>query len=127
MTSYLILKHIHMTAAYLTITLFALRLALDGCGRSGWRQGPLRWVPHVNDTVLLLAAVGLVVVSGWMPFVHHWLTLKIVLLLGYIAAGAVALNPQRTRPVRWLASLLALAQVGLIVVLAKTKPLLFGA
>lgn len=127
MTSYLILKHIHMTAAYLTITLFALRLVLDGCGRPGWRQSALRWLPHVNDTVLLLAAVGLVIVSGWMPLVHHWLTLKIVLLLGYIATGAVALNPQRPRPVRWLAAVLALGQVGLIVVLAKTKPLLFGA
>ncbi|SFM78949.1 SirB2 family protein [Marinobacter zhejiangensis] len=126
MTSYVLLKHIHMTAAYITIALFGLRLLLDSCGRPGWREGPLRWIPHANDTVLLLAAVGLVVVSGWMPLVHHWLTLKVVFLLGYIAAGVVALSPQRRTPVRVVAALAALAQVGLIVVLAKTKPVLFA-
>ena len=39
MTSYIILKHLHMTTAYLTITLFALRLLLDAVGRPGWRAG----------------------------------------------------------------------------------------
>lgn len=126
MTSYAILKHIHMTAAYLTITLFVLRLALDVVGQSTWRQGPLRWIPHVNDTVLLVAAIGLVIVTGWMPFMHHWLTLKVLLLVGYILAGAVALKPTHSVPVRALAAVLALAQVATIVFLAKTKPVLLG-
>ena len=60
MTSYIILKHLHMTTAYLTITLFALRLLLDAVGRPGWRQTPLRFIPHINDTILLVAAIALV-------------------------------------------------------------------
>lgn len=126
MTSYLVLKHIHMTAAYLTIGLFCLRLLLDCAKRPGWRNGPLRWLPHLNDTVLLAAAIALLVIGGWMPWVHYWLALKIVLLLGYIAAGMVALKPERQLPVRGVAAALALVQVGLIVFLAKTKPVLFG-
>ncbi|MDX1755454.1 MAG: SirB2 family protein [Marinobacter sp.] len=127
MSLYLVIKSIHMLTAYLTVTLFALRLLLDAVGRPGWRQGPLRWLPHANDTVLLLAAIGLVVVTGWMPFVHHWLTAKVLLLVGYIVAGVFALKPTVRTPVRVLAAVLALGQVSLILHLAMTKPLLFAA
>lgn len=122
MSSYVILKHLHMTAAGITVLLFCLRLLLDAAGRPGWRRTPLRWIPHVNDTVLLAAAIGLVLVTSWMPFVHGWLTAKIVLLLGYIVAGMFALRPDLPAPKRVVASVLALGQVSLIFVLAVTKP-----
>ena len=63
--AYTIFKHIHMLTAYLTVTLFALRLLMDAVGRPGWRQTPLRWIPHANDTLLLVAAIGLVAVTPW--------------------------------------------------------------
>ena len=122
---YTILKHIHMTTAYLTVTLFALRLLLDAVGRPGWRQTPLRWIPHANDTVLLLAAIGLVLVTSWTPFVHDWLTIKIVLLVGYIVAGVFALKPTFSMPVRVVAAVLALLQVSFIFHLAMNKTLPF--
>lgn len=122
---YTILKHIHMTTAYLTVTLFALRLLLDAVGRPGWRQTPLRWIPHANDTVLLLAAIGLVLVTSWTPFVHDWLTIKIVLLVGYIVAGVFALKLTFSVPVRVVAAVLALLQVSLIFHLAMNKTLPF--
>ncbi len=127
MSSYLLLKSIHMTAAYLTVALFGLRLGLDALGRPGWRQTPLRWLPHINDTVLLAAAVGLLLVTGWLPFVHHWLTAKVLLLLGYIVAGAFAMRPSLGLEVRLVAAVLALVQVMAIFHLAITKPLLFDA
>lgn len=126
MSLYLVLKPIHMLAAYLTVGLFVLRLLLDAIGRPGWRQGVLRWLPHANDTVLLLAAIGLVLVTGWMPFVHHWLTAKVLLLVGYIVAGVFALKQGLAAPVRIGAAVLALGQVALILHLAITKPLLLG-
>ncbi|PHQ15766.1 SirB2 family protein [Marinobacter profundi] len=126
MSAYLILKHLHMTAAYLTVTLFALRLLLDAVGRPGWRQTPLRWIPHANDTVLLVAAISLLFVTPWMPFVHGWLTAKIFLLVGYIVAGLFALKPGRSTPVRVTAAILALVQVAAIFHLAMAKPV-FGA
>ena len=122
MSGYLILKSVHMAAAYLTVVLFALRLLLDAVGKPDWRKTPLRWIPHANDTVLLVAAVSLLFVTPWMPFVHGWLTAKIVLLVGYIAAGAVALKVTRSTSVRATAAVLALVQVLAIVHLAVAKP-----
>lgn len=123
--AYVILKHLHMTAAYLTLVLFALRLLLDAVGRPGWRQTPLRWIPHVNDTILLVAAISLLFVTPWMPFVHDWLTLKVLLLVGYIVAGVFAIKPTFSRPVRIGAALLALLQVAFIFHLAMTKAVPF--
>lgn len=123
--AYVILKHLHMTAAYLTVTLFALRLLLDAVGRPSWRLTPLRWIPHAVDTVLLVAAIGLVLVTSWMPFVHGWLTLKILLLAGYIVAGVFAFKTSCSVPVRVVAAILALLQVLFIFHLAMTKTLPF--
>src|SRR5690554_8070785 len=92
MTAYMILKHLHMTAAYLTITLFALRLLLDVVGRPGWRETPLRWIPHANDTALLVAAIALLFVAGYASSIPGWLIAKIVLLVGYIVAGVFSLK-----------------------------------
>ncbi|MFC4259289.1 SirB2 family protein [Marinobacter lacisalsi] len=123
--AYVIFKHLHMLTAYLTITLFALRLLLDAVGKPQWRQTPLRWIPHANDTVLLVAAIGLVVVTPWMPFVHDWLTLKVVLLVGYIVTGIFAMKPTFSVPVRSVAAVLALLQVAFIFHLAMTRALPF--
>jgi len=114
-----------MTTAYLTVILFTLRLVLDAVGRPGWRQTPLRWIPHANDTVLLIAAISLLFVGGWNPLDQGWLMAKILLLLGYIAAGLFALKLTVARPVRIIAAVLALFQVSFIFHLAMTKPVLF--
>jgi len=124
MTAYMILKHLHMTAAYLTITLFALRLLLDVVGRPGWRETPLRWIPHANDTVLLVAAIALLFVAGYASSIPGWLIAKIVLLVGYIVAGVFAIKPKFSTPVRVIAAILALVQVSAIFHLAMAKPLL---
>lgn len=111
-----------MLTAYLTVLLMLLRLGLDLAGRTGWRKTALRWIPHLNDTILLVAALALVAVTVWMPLVHHWLTAKIVLLLGYVAAGKWALDLDRSGAARVSAALLALLQLSLIFLLATWKP-----
>lgn len=125
MSSYVILKTLHMSTAYLTVILFTLRLLMDAVGRPGWRQTPLRWIPHANDTVLLVAAISLLFVGGWNPLEQGWILAKIVLLLGYIAAGLFALRVTVSRPVRVVAAVLALLQVSFIFHLAMAKPVLF--
>ena len=124
MSAYMILKHLHMTTAYLTMTLFALRLLLDAVGRPGWRQTPLRWIPHANDTVLLVAAISLLFVAGYASGMPGWLIAKIVLLVGYIVAGVFALKPTFSKPVRVIAAIVALVQVSAIFHLAMAKPVL---
>ncbi|WP_114418190.1 SirB2 family protein [Marinospirillum perlucidum] len=122
MEAYVLIKHLHMTAAYLTAGLFLLRVSLDALGKTGWRLTPLRWLPHINDSLLLVAALLLLALSGWMPGVHAWLTFKLVLLVGYILAGWVALRQGLAKPWRLLGALLALAQLAGIFFLAIHKP-----
>lgn len=122
MSGYLILKSIHMISAYLTIGLLVLCLLLDMFGKPNWRATALKWIPHANYTVLIVTAIGLLFVSPWMVFVHGWVTAKLFLLFGYIAAATVALKDTRRTSVRAIAAVLALVQVVVIVYLAAAKP-----
>lgn len=122
MSAYVLLKMLHMATAYLTILLFALRLVLDAAGRPGWRQTPLRFIPHINDTILLVSAISLLFVVGYISAMPNWIIAKIVLLVGYIIAGVFALKTTVAKPVRIVAAVLALAQVLGILHLAMAKP-----
>ncbi|MCH8538498.1 MAG: SirB2 family protein [Alkalimonas sp.] len=126
MEYYVPMKHLHMLFAYLTALLFTLRLVLDALGKPGWRQTPLRFIPHINDTLLLVFALALLFVGPWQLFSHGWLALKIVLLFGYIGAGMVALKQTRPKGMRIGFAVLALALLAAIFHLATTKPMLFG-
>jgi len=110
MTDYLFLKAVHVTCAGVSYALFFVR------GLWMMRHPALlerRWVrimPHVNDTLLLAAAVVLAVMSGQYPFVHGWLTAKVIALPVYIALGMIALRHGRTRAIRvaaWVGAQLA--------------------
>lgn len=124
MSMYLVVKSVHMLCAVATVLLFTLRVGLDMADQP-WRRTALRWIPHVNDTVLLVAAIALCFITGWTPLVHHWLTAKIVLLIAYIFAGVVALNQQGSATKRVSATLLAYLLVGTIFYLAWSKPMLW--
>ncbi len=114
MTTYLFLKHLHVTCVVLSITGFFLR------GVWMLRDSPMldrlwvRVVPHVNDTLLLAAATGLSIVQQQYPFVHDWVTAKVLGLLAYIGFGMFALRRGRSKAVRagfWLASLASFAYI----------------
>jgi uncharacterized membrane protein SirB2 len=116
--SYLVLKHLHVTAVLLSGTGFFLRgLLMLG-------DSPLlarRWmkvVPHVVDTVLLGSAITMAVMSAQYPFAQPWLTAKFFGLLAYILLGMVALKRGRTRLVRAAFFIAALAAFAYIVSVA---------
>jgi uncharacterized membrane protein SirB2 len=120
-----IIKIIHVTTALISISGFTLR------GIWMLRDSPqlqAKWVkiiPHVNDTVLLLSAIILAVQMSQAPFVHSWLTAKVLGLLLYIGLGMVALRFGKTKPVKALAFLSAIIVFIYIVLVALTKnPLL---
>ena len=83
-----------------------------------------RWVkivPHVVDTLLLTSALTLVFWSGQYPFEQPWLTAKVLALIVYIALGTIALKRGKTKFIRSLAWVAALATFTYIVVVAVTK------
>lgn len=116
---YLGLKHLHVTTVYITIGLFLLRGAWM-MFRPEYLQ--LRWVrvvPHVNDTILLLSAIGLAFTIQQYPFVHGWLTAKVIGLVIYIALGTIALKRGRSKGVRIAAFVAALITIGYVFSVAR--------
>ena len=121
-TIYLALKAIHVIAVLLSIALFTTRGALVLAGQRQWAMSTLpRRGSQVIDSVLLLAALCLAVLLGQYPFVHGWLTAKLVLLVVYIGFGMLALHGERTRTQRalWFAS--ALLTFAAIVAIARFR------
>ncbi len=119
--NYLAVKHAHMGFVYLTITLFVLRGLLQFAGIDWRRWRLLRILPHVNDTLLLTAAIWMSVTSHQYPFVAGWLTAKVIGLLAYIGFGKLALH--RTAPLRLRlpAFMAAIASVSYVVLAAITR------
>ena len=120
------LKHSHMLFAVISFLFFVLR--------GGWMllespQLQKRWVkvlPHIIDTLLLVCAVSLVVVVQQYPFVHHWVTAKIVGLVLYIVLGTIAIKRGKTKSIRLLAFVGAILVYGYIVGVAlRHSPLSF--
>ena len=119
--TYALIKLVHMSTAALSFSLFFLRgvwmLRAPARLQARW----VRIVPHVIDTVLLTSAVTLAVWSRQYPIAQDWLTAKVVALFVYIALGMVALKRGRSRVVRALAWLGALAVFVYIVAVARSR------
>ncbi len=124
--TYTLLKHLHVTCVILSIGGFCLRglwqLGLvNKSALAGRLSGKLRWLPHVNDTVLLVVAIALAVMSGQYPFVDAWLTAKVLGLVAYIMLGSLALTPGRPAKLRVTAGLTAVIVFGWIASVALSK------
>jgi uncharacterized membrane protein SirB2 len=120
------LKAVHIGSALLSISGFVLRGAWMLQGSPRLKTHATRILPHVVDTVLLVSAIALALRSAQYPFVHPWLTAKVLALLAYIALGSIALKYGKTRRVRVLSFCLALAVFGYIVLVAVTRSPVLG-
>ena len=122
------LKHLHMTAAGLSIILFLIRGAWMFADSPRLKSGFARIVPHVVDTILLASAIGLMFVVHQYPFVNGWLTAKLFGLLAYIVLGTIALKRGPTRTLRGIAFFAAVVVFAWIFMTARTRwPWLFPA
>lgn len=103
------IKWVHVAAALASGALFFIRgLALHLNMR--WPMAaPLRYVSYTINTILLTAALMLATILHQYPFVHSWLTVKVLLLIVYIVLGSYALkrgHTQRARVSFWLLALI---------------------
>jgi uncharacterized membrane protein SirB2 len=74
------IKWAHVAAVSASGVLFFLRGLLANLGARWAMAAPLRYLSYTIDTVLLTAALMLVTILHQYPFVHSWLTAKVVLL-----------------------------------------------
>jgi uncharacterized membrane protein SirB2 len=94
------IKWVHVAAVIVSGSLFALRGAGTLAGAAWPMWAPLRYLTYTVDTVLLTAALMLATILRQYPFVHAWLTVKVLLLVVYIVLGTFALKRGRTRTQR---------------------------
>lgn len=123
---YLLLKHLHQSAAGVSVSLFVLRGLWMVSGSGMLRRTWVRVLPHVVDTGLLVSALLLAWTIAQYPFVHGWLTAKVLALVVYIALGTIALKRGRTPAIRvtaWIAALAVFAYIVLVAITRDVAPL----
>lgn len=102
------IKWVHVAAVILSGSLFFVRGAGVLANMLWPMAAPLRYVTYAVDTTLLTAAFMLATILRQYPFVHHWLTVKVLLLVIYVVLGTFALKRGKTRKERaifWIAAL----------------------
>jgi uncharacterized membrane protein SirB2 len=117
--SFMLLKHIHVSCAVISITLFFLRGIWSFMGSSIMRQRWVKIVPHFVDTALLVSALALAYTIDQYPFLDGWLTAKFFGLVLFILLGTIALKYGKTKTVRVSAWFAALAVFAYIVLVAR--------
>ena len=118
--TYVALLAAHMLLAALSPVLFSLRAWRSIRGLEPAR-GWLRVTPHLVDSLLLLAGIGLALIIQQYPFVDAWLTAKLLALIAYIAVGHYAVRRARSVRGKLSAWFIGLALVLYIVAVAVTK------
>jgi uncharacterized membrane protein SirB2 len=121
----LLVKHLHVALAYITVVGFVARGALalvDSPLRSAtW----IRITPHVVDTLLLICGITLAVQLSLSPLANPWLSAKLVALVVYIGFGVMAMRANSVR-LRLVGFVAALVTVGYIFAVAYSKQVLPG-
>lgn len=124
--SYIALKHLHVTCVVLSGLGFAVRFFWVLTESRLARVRMTRILPHVIDTALLCSALAMVWLSGQYPFVHAWLTAKVLALLVYIGLGGMALKAGRASVSRLKFGLLAALAFAYIVGVALSRQASLG-
>ncbi|HYD89290.1 MAG TPA: SirB2 family protein [Vitreimonas sp.] len=117
---YLQIRNVHIGSVLASGGLFLLRGLGVNLFNASWPMwAPVRYLSYTIDTVLLTAALMLMTIVHQYPFVHHWLTVKVLLLVVYIVLGSFALKRGKTRNARLGFFLSALAVFAFIFSVAR--------
>ena len=92
MTFYYMLKLTHVACVVISGSLFIYRYARLSMRPNQPLAKALKVLPHINDTVLLVSAIGMLSLIGLNPFTTPWLMAKILALLVYITLGAICMR-----------------------------------
>ncbi len=118
MNTYVVIKHIHMTAALASGAFFLLRGLWMMQESSLFNAKLVRVLPHVIDTVLLISALTLV---GFMGSLPTFVLVKVAALFVYIALGMMAFRFMKGWGSRVFMFFLAFSVYAFILSVAITK------
>lgn len=117
MTFYETLKLAHISCVVISGSLFIYRYARLSLHPDQALPKALKVLPHINDTVLLSCAIGMLVLIGLNPFTTPWLLAKIVALLLYIVLGAICMRSlpgSRRQSISFVAAISVFAYILLV-------------
>ncbi|MEY8203844.1 MAG: SirB2 family protein [Bermanella sp.] len=97
---YLPLKYAHVSLVAISIGWFILRGALKIFGPQRVSSSWSRLAPHFIDALLLSSGIGLALLIQQYPISHHWLTVKMFLLVAYVVLGIKTMRSTRPRQQR---------------------------
>lgn len=115
------IKDIHMSTAFISISFFMLRALWVFKGSQMMKQKWVKILPHINDSILLITAVLLVISVKQYPFVDAWLTAKFFALIVYIGLGMFALKHAKEMKHKVMFFVLSLLTFSYMVGVALTK------
>jgi uncharacterized membrane protein SirB2 len=118
---FVVAKSIHLITVTITIVFFLLRGVWMVRQSKLLQTKPVKILPHVNDTVLLLSALWAASMIGQYPFVDAWLTAKLLGVVVYIVLGAIALTYGKTQRQKHVAFVAALLAFGYVVAVAACR------
>jgi uncharacterized membrane protein SirB2 len=119
--TYTLLLTTHVSLVLLSGAFFAVRGVWMLQESDLLQAKPVRILPHIIDTILLLSGFGLAYLISMYPITHDWLTTKLILLVAYIVLGIFALRRGKTKTVRTTALVLALGVYGYMLTVAFSK------
>lgn len=119
------IKFIHLTTVAISILGFLLRGFWMFTSSPLLQIKPVKILPHINDTILLISAIYLAVLISASPMEQSWLMAKILGLFVYIGLGVVALKRGKTMMIRATAFVLAVLVFVYIAMVAVSKTPLF--
>lgn len=114
-------KDIHVLFVVLTLAFFVIRGVWMIRSPELLKRKWVKILAPVIDTILLISAIVQAINISQYPFVHDWLTAKVLALIIYIALGMVALSYGKTKNIRIVALLGSLLCFSYIVSVALTK------
>ena len=115
------LKLLHVALAMLSISGFMLRAWWSINASPHLQTRAARVLPHVVDTCFLPAGVGMIWSASLPVTSMHWLHAKFVGLVLYVVIGTVAIKRGKTREMRLMASILAVAVFAWVVGISVRK------
>jgi uncharacterized membrane protein SirB2 len=109
MTLYLFALAAHVCAVTVSGTLFFTRAVAVAAGAQWPRRREVRIASYMVDTLLLSAALTLVLILPKEIFANQWLSVKLGMVISYIAFGVAAMRPSLPLPTRRTSLIAAMA------------------
>lgn len=121
---YQLLKWVHMGAALITITGFLLRGFWSVIDSPKIHYRTTKILPHLVDTILFVSGIVLLIQMRYYPMQHHWMAMKLFVVLLYILNGFYVLKWAKSKRQKIIGLCIAIALFGYIVGLAYFKSLI---